>query len=71
MADSNKASKTALMAAIHRFLAYKEKDFQGPDDMTKIFLPRKVRFLLSFKYPDWARSRISLFRKKRGQKLAI
>lgn len=50
MADSNKASKTALMAAIHRFLAHKEKDFQGPDDMAKIFLPGKVRFFLSFKF---------------------
>jgi methyltransferase (TIGR00027 family) len=50
MADSNRASKTALMAAIHRFLAHKENDFQGPDDMARIFLPRKVRFFLSFKF---------------------
>ena len=50
MVDSKKASRTALMAAIHRFLAFKERDFKGPDDMAKIFLPAKVKFFLSFKF---------------------
>lgn len=52
MADSKKASHTALMAAIHRFLATKEEDpsFQGADHLAGIFLPAKVKFFLSFKF---------------------
>ena len=52
MADSKKASHTALMAAIHRFIATKEKDsyFKGSDELARIFLPAKVRFLLSFRF---------------------
>lgn len=52
MANSKKASKTALMAAIHRFLATKEEhsEFKGQDHLATIFLPGKVKFFLSFKF---------------------
>ena len=50
MADLSKASRTALMAAIHRFLAFKDQELKGPDDMARIFLPGKVNFFLSFKF---------------------
>jgi methyltransferase (TIGR00027 family) len=47
-----KASETAMFAAIHRHLAYKEEDpsFQGPDYMANLFLPGKAKFFLSFKF---------------------
>lgn len=47
-----KASHTALIAAIYRFLASKEQrhGFTGPDHMAYIFLPLKARFLLSFAF---------------------
>lgn len=47
-----RTSETAMFAAIHRHLAYKEEDpaFQGPDSLAKLFLPGKVRFFLSFKF---------------------
>ena len=47
-----RASETAMFAAIHRHLAYKEEDpsFQGPDYLAKLFLPGKARFFLSFKF---------------------
>ena len=34
-----RASRTAMMAAIHRFMASKEENpnFQGPDDLAKLF----------------------------------
>jgi methyltransferase (TIGR00027 family) len=46
----SKASHTALMAAIYRFLANKEerRGFKGPDDLAYLFLPAKARFFLSF-----------------------
>lgn len=52
MSNSKKASQTALMAAIHRYLATTEEDpqFKGPDHLAKIFLPGKVKFLLSFEF---------------------
>lgn len=36
-----RASRTAMMAAIHRFLASKEEQshFQGPDHFAMVFLP--------------------------------
>ena len=47
-----RASETAMFAAIHRHLAYKEENssFQGPDYLAKLFLPGKARFFLSFKF---------------------
>ena len=47
-----KASETAMFAAIHRFVASREAnpDFQGPDQLSRFFLPPAARFLLSFKY---------------------
>ena len=35
-----RASRTAMMAAIHRFIASKEEqpNFQGPDNLAKLFL---------------------------------
>lgn len=49
---NNKASRTALIAAIYRFLASKERrsGFKGPDHMAYMFLPLKARFFLSFAY---------------------
>ena len=46
----SKASHTAFMAAIYRFLASKEKrqSFRGPDHLAHLFLPPKARFFLSF-----------------------
>jgi methyltransferase (TIGR00027 family) len=45
-----RASRTAMMAAIHRFLASKEERpyFQGPDHLAMLFLPPKAKFFLSF-----------------------
>ena len=45
-----RASRTAMMAAIHRFLASKEEQphFRGPDHLATIFLSPKVKFFLSF-----------------------
>lgn len=45
-----RASRTAMMAAIHRFLASKEElpHFRGPDHLAMLFLPPKVKFFLSF-----------------------
>ena len=47
-----RASRTAMMAAIHRFMASKEENpnFQGPDDLAKLFLPPKAKFFLSFSF---------------------
>ena len=47
-----RASGTAMMAAIHRFLASKEEQpyFRGPDHLARLFLPPKVKFLLSFSF---------------------
>jgi methyltransferase (TIGR00027 family) len=47
-----RASETAMFAAIHRFVATKEENpaFQGPDLLSRIFLPPVARFFLSFKY---------------------
>ena len=47
-----KASHTALMAAIHRFLATKDKRIAdgGSDKLAYIFLPPKARFFLGFKF---------------------
>ncbi len=44
-----KASRTALMAAIYRFLAYKEQrpGFTGPDNMAYRFLSPKAKIFLS------------------------
>ena len=45
-----RASRTAMMAAIHRFLASKEEhpNFQGPDHLAALFLPPKAKFFLPF-----------------------
>jgi methyltransferase (TIGR00027 family) len=45
-----RASRTAMYAAIHRYVAAREPDprFQGPDDMARFFLPGRVRFFLQF-----------------------
>ncbi len=47
-----RASRTAMMAAIHRFIASKEEqpNFQGPDNLAKLFLPPKAKILLSFSF---------------------
>jgi methyltransferase (TIGR00027 family) len=47
-----RASETAMFAAIHRYIAFKENNpsFQGPDHLSKLFLPPAARFFLSFKY---------------------
>ena len=47
-----RASHTAMMAAIHRFIASKEEkpNFQGPDYLAKVFLPPKAKILLSFSF---------------------
>jgi methyltransferase (TIGR00027 family) len=47
-----KASETAMFAAIHRYVASMEEnpDFQGPDKLSRFFLPPAARFLLSFKF---------------------
>lgn len=61
----HKASHTALMAAIHRFMATKEKnpDFVGPDKLAYIFLPPKAKFFLSIAFFR------RVFRKKLHQKV--
>lgn len=48
----SKASHTALMASIHRFMATKElrNEFIGPDELAFIFLPPKAKFFLSFAF---------------------
>ena len=48
----NRASETAMFAAIHRFVASREvnPDFRGPDQLSKFFLPPAARFLLSFNF---------------------
>jgi len=60
----HKASHTALMAVIYRFLATKEKrvDFRGPDNMAYIFMPPRARFFLSFSFFR------NLFKKKLNEK---
>jgi len=47
-----RASRTAMMAAIHRFMASKEAhpNFQGPDNLAMLFLPPKASFFLSFSF---------------------
>jgi len=47
-----RASHTAMMAAIHRFIASKEEqpNFQGPDNLATLFLPAKAKILLSFSF---------------------
>ena len=47
-----KASHTALMATVYRFLATKDKrkQFRGPDNLAQVFLPPKAGFFLSFKF---------------------
>ena len=47
-----KASETAMFAAIHRHIAYKEGDpsFKGPDHMARLFVPGRAKFFLSFKF---------------------
>jgi len=47
-----RASQTAMFAAIHRFIAFKEDNpsFQGPDHLSRFFLTPAARFFLSFKY---------------------
>ena len=47
-----RASRTAMMAAIHRFMASKEENpnFQGPDNLAKVFLPPQAKFFLSFSF---------------------
>lgn len=47
-----RASNTALMAAIYRFLASKERrpGFTGPDHLAYLFLPAKAKFFLSFAF---------------------
>ena len=48
----NKASHTALMAAIYRFLATKDKRIKdgGSDNLAYIFLPPKAKFFLGFTF---------------------
>ena len=46
----NSESVTALMAAIHRFIATKERGFVGPDQLARMFLPPKAKFFLSFAF---------------------
>jgi methyltransferase (TIGR00027 family) len=48
----SKASHSAFMAAIYRFLANKEErqGFRGPDHLAYLFLPSKARFFLSFAF---------------------
>ena len=47
-----RASHSALMAAIYRFLASKEEGsyFQGPDSLSELYLPPKAKFFLSFSF---------------------
>lgn len=47
-----KASHTALMASIYRFLATKEQNnlLKGPDYLANLFLPPQARFFLSFTF---------------------
>jgi len=49
---ASKASYTALMASIHRFMATKEvkEEFKGPDKLAYVFLPPKAKFFLSFAF---------------------
>lgn len=46
---ASKASRTALMAVIHRYNATKEskENFVGPDHLAYLFLPSKAKFFLS------------------------
>ena len=48
----HKASPTASFAAIHRYMATKEKNphFRGPDSLAQFFLPAWGRFLLKFPF---------------------
>ncbi|MBU1013494.1 MAG: SAM-dependent methyltransferase [Bacteroidetes bacterium] len=48
----NKASHTALMAVIHRFLATYDNRIKdkGPDNLAFVFLPPKARFFLRFAF---------------------
>lgn len=45
-----KASRTAMFAAIYRYMATKEANpaFRGPDHLAQLFLPARVRFYLRF-----------------------
>jgi O-methyltransferase involved in polyketide biosynthesis len=45
-----RASRTAMMAATHRFLASKEEQphFRGPDHLAALFLAPKAKFFLAF-----------------------
>lgn len=49
---ASKASHTALMASIHRFMATKEvkEEFKGPDNLAYVFLPPKAKFFLSYAF---------------------
>lgn len=60
---NNRASHTALIAAIYRYLASKERrpGFTGPDHMAYMFLPLKARFFLSIAFFR------NLFKKKLGE----
>lgn len=48
----HRASHSALMAAIYRYLASREEGsyFQGPDSLSELFLPPKAKFFLSFSF---------------------
>lgn len=47
-----RASRTAMLAAIHRFMASKEENpnFRGPDNLAKLFLPPIAKIFLFFSY---------------------
>jgi len=49
---NDKASHTALIAAVYRYLASREQrpGLPGPDNMAYVFLPLKARFFLSFAF---------------------
>ncbi len=50
--NGNESSKTAMLAAFHRTLAYQEfeKEAHGPDHLASCFLPPFKRFVLKFKF---------------------
>lgn len=47
-----RASRTAIYAAVHRYVASREADprFRGPDHLAGLFLPARARFLLRFAF---------------------
>lgn len=47
-----RASRTALYAAMHRYVANREPDprFRGPDHLAELFLPARARFFLRFDF---------------------